>query len=156
MFEIHIIDRQSLLPPNTRRMRRALEKILQDAEVRRGAVTVAVVGDAEMHELNRRYLDHDYPTDSLSFVMENSGDRLEGEVIVSAETAARVAPQYGWAAEDELLLYAVHATLHLVGYDDTSLQLAAAMRAAERRYLAEVGVTGPRCAEAASRAESAP
>jgi len=51
----------------------------------------------------------------LSFTLESGPDQLEGEVIVSAETAIHTAASYGWPATDELLLYVVHGTLHLAG-----------------------------------------
>ena len=52
---------------------------------------MAVVNDPVIHELNRRFLEHDYPTDVLSFALERDGDLLEGEVVVSADTARRTA-----------------------------------------------------------------
>ena len=45
-----------------------------------------------MHELNREYLNHDYPTDVLSFVLDRQDDELQGEIIVSADTAHRAVP----------------------------------------------------------------
>ena len=56
--------------------------------------------------------------------MLDDSDGLEGEVIVGAETALRTAPRYGWPPHDELLLYVVHGTLHLVGHDDRTPGLA--------------------------------
>ena len=50
---------------------------------------MAVVDDPTIHDLNRRFLDHDEPTDVLSFMLDDEGGRLEGDVIVSADTAAR-------------------------------------------------------------------
>jgi probable rRNA maturation factor len=108
----------------------------QDAEV-----SLAVVDDPTIHELNRRYLGHDYPTDVLSFLLSDDGARrLEGEVVVSADTAARSAEQFGWTAGDELLLYVIHGTLHLAGYDDQSPDDLARMRDRERTHLAAFGL----------------
>jgi probable rRNA maturation factor len=47
-----------------------VREILGNYGITRGEVSIAVVGDAQMHELNRRYLEHDYPTDVLSFVLD--------------------------------------------------------------------------------------
>jgi probable rRNA maturation factor len=63
-------------------------------------------------------------------------------VIVSAETAELTAGWYGWTAEDELLLYVIHGTLHLVGYDDTTPETQIEMRERERACLACFGVEG--------------
>jgi len=120
--------------------RGAIASILNDAGVQRGSVSVAVVADPVIHELNRRYLEHDYPTDVLSFVLERQGDLLEGEVIVSADTARRTAERLDWPAEHELLLYIVHGTLHLAGYDDMDPEARARMRQQERRVLARAGI----------------
>jgi probable rRNA maturation factor len=106
-------------------------------------VSLTVVDNARMQELNRRHLDHDYPTDVLSFRLGFDGQRLDGEIIVSADYAADEAVRYGWSADDELLLYAVHGALHLVGYDDTTPEAAARMRQQERVILDTFGLIPP-------------
>ena len=120
--------------------RGVITSILNDAGVRRGSISVAVVDDPIIHELNRRYLEHDYPTDVLSFVLEREGDLLDGEVVVSADTARRTAARLGWPAEHELLLYIVHGTLHLAGYDDLAPESKSQMRQQERRVLGDIGI----------------
>ena len=124
------------------RLKQAIRSIVSDAGFHSGEISVAIVNDERMHELNRHYLQHDYPTDVLSFVLTRDDDAgsLEGEIIVSAEYAAREAQQYVWQPADELLLYVIHGALHLVGYDDQSPEGRAAMRAAETNYLAQFGL----------------
>lgn len=122
-------------------MRQAIAMIMTDAKIGRASISIAIVDDAKIHALNRRFLQHDYPTDVLSFVLERDEDRLDGEVIVSADYAARSAPDYGWSAVDELLLYVIHGMLHLVGYDDQDDHSQAIMRDRERHYLQACGVT---------------
>ncbi len=61
---------------------------------------------------------------------------LEGELIVSTETALREAAAHGWTPADELLLYVVHGLLHLCGYDDLTDDARPVMRAREREVLA--------------------
>jgi probable rRNA maturation factor len=122
------------------RLTRAAEAILRDAQIERAAVSIAVVDDPTIHKLNRQYLEHDSPTDVLSFLLESGPADVEGEVIVSADTAARRAAEFGWTGDDELLLYVIHGTLHLVGYDDKTDQERTKMRSAERRYLALFGL----------------
>ena len=96
-----------------------------------------------MHQLNREHLNHDYPTDVLSFVLERSESSLDGEVIVSADTAIARAAEFHLPPEDELLLYVIHGTLHLVGYDDKEASNRALMREQESRYLAKFDVHLP-------------
>ena len=105
-----------------------------------GTISLALIDDPTMHELNLRYLQHDEPTDVLSFVLERHGDSLEGEVILSVDTAATACHRFGWTRDDELLLYAVHGALHLVGYDDGCPDDQRRMRQREAHYLAVWGL----------------
>ena len=122
-----------------------ISRILGDAGFRHGSVSVAIVDDPAIHQLNRQYLQHDYATDVLSFVLESDESRswLEGEVIASFETARRTAAEYGWQAASELLLYLIHGTLHLTGMDDAEDRQRQQMREAERRYLSLAGLEHP-------------
>ena len=136
---IEIADEQTHLPLDRRLLRRAVRTVLRDAGVRKARISVAVVDDTTIARLNWRYLRHRGPADVLSFLLDRS-DGLEGEVIVGAQTALRTAPQYGWPPHDELLLYAVHGTLHLVGQDDTSPTLRAEMQKRETAVLEKLGI----------------
>ena len=142
-FVIDVADRQATLELNRRQIVQAVEIILRDASIVRTEISVAVVDDPTIHQLNRQYLDHDYATDVLSFVFQRDQDLLEGEVIVSADTAASRALEFGWTAAEELLLYVIHGTLHLVGYDDRTSEERAAMRARERDCLSRLGIESP-------------
>jgi probable rRNA maturation factor len=134
---------QSDVEVDQRRLVAAVTSVLQESSLQRAQVSLAVVDNATIHQLNRRHLSHDYPTDVLSFVLQCADGRLEGEVVVSAEMAAATAPDYGWEAADELLLYVIHGALHLVGYDDRDDDSRREMRAAEARHLKLFGVTQP-------------
>ena len=119
-----------------------LRQILTDAGVERGFLEIAIVDNPTIHRLNTQFLGHDYPTDVLAFELERDCEAalLEGNVIVSDETALERAADYGWPPENELLLYVVHGTLHLVGYDDHAPEDEQLMRAKEREYLGRIGI----------------
>ncbi len=108
--------------------------------ITRAEISVAAVGDAEMHRLNRQFLQHDYPTDVLSFVWESNENFRSGEIIVSSETAIRRAPEFGWLPTQEMALYLIHGALHLVGYDDKSPMDQAEMRDRESHFLRLLGI----------------
>src|SRR5215211_4469736 len=93
---IDICDDSGAIDFDENLLRQAAEAILADAGVERGSLSIAIVDDPTIHQLNKQYLQHDYPTDVLSFVLEHEADRLEGEVIVSADTAIRSAAQLNW------------------------------------------------------------
>lgn len=137
MISIRIANRQKQLPLDQRRIRESVRAILRDAHIRQARVSVAVVDDPTIADLHGRYLQDPEPTDVLSFVLEQAPGTLEGEVVVSADTARANAARYRVAAESELLLYVIHGVLHLVGFDDATAPQRAAMRKMERRYLAK-------------------
>lgn len=143
MIEIEISNEQSRLAIDQERLRAAVAAVLVGQSVSRATISVAVVDDPSIHALNARYLQHDYPTDVLSFVLEEGDGYVEGEIIVSADTAASSAARYGWTAMDELLLYVIHGTLHLTGHDDHEPADITEMRRQEAHYLASFGLNAP-------------
>jgi len=118
MFSVLITNEQSTVEIDTAQIELAVNQVVEEAGVITGDVSVAIVDDPTMHQLNIEYLNHDYPTDVLSFVLERDEEHLEGEIIVSVDTAVELARDYQWSWENEFLLYIIHGCLHLVGYDD--------------------------------------
>jgi probable rRNA maturation factor len=134
---IHITNRQKTLPLDRGRIRRAVGAIVRDAEIADARISIAIVDDPTIAKLHEQFLNDPEPTDVLSFALERSTQFLEGEVVVSAETAKACAAKYRATPEEELLRYVIHGTLHLVGYDDATPGQRATMRKKERKYLQE-------------------
>lgn len=120
-------------------VRQAVENTLQRHSCPAARISVAVVGDTRIAELNQRFLSHEGPTDVLTFNLTEGTNGLDAEIVISAETAHRQAQQRGHAMMDELLLYAVHGTLHLLGMDDHSEEDAETMHRLEDEILSELG-----------------
>jgi len=140
-FKIEIADEQTQ-PVDCDPLIAVVQKILDDHSIVKSEISIALVDDPAIRILNKQYLDHDYETDVISFVLESDeqSGSMTGQLIVSTDTAARLANEVGGTMADELLLYVVHGTLHLVGYDDKDPTDALEMRDAEKRYLAELGI----------------
>ncbi|MCK6484240.1 MAG: rRNA maturation RNase YbeY [Phycisphaerae bacterium] len=98
---------------------------------RAGSLSIAFVSDDQIAALNESWLRHVGPTDVLTFDLRDDpdADRIDGQIVVSLDTARREARRRGHAPRDEALLYVVHGVLHLLGYDDR--------RAAQRREMHE-------------------
>src|SRR5690606_37331555 len=74
-------------PLNIERLVRIISRMCSDHGVTAGHLSYTVVGDEEMHRLNREALNHDYTTDVISFDYTEPAERgswIEGEVIVNA------------------------------------------------------------------------
>ncbi len=147
MYQIEICNEQNQLELSNDWLRQIVQRTLAQEQVREATISVAVVDNATIWRLNRRHLQHDYPTDVLSFLLDSdpespartglrgAGRMIEGEVIVSAEMALQMAEQYHWRGCDELCLYLVHGLLHLCGYDDLTAEEQIVMRHRERQIL---------------------
>lgn len=142
-YEVLVANEQSSLSIDNTLLQHAVRDVLQRSPYQSAMISVVVVDDPTIHQLNRQFLEHDYPTDVLSFELDSTDNHVEGELVISADTATTNAADYGWSPFSELLLYAVHGTLHLVGYRDKSADEAAAMREAEARCLESVGLIVP-------------
>ena len=140
--KIEIADQQSL-SVDIQPLISIVNTILTDHQIQRSEISIAIVDDPAMRKLNKQYLDHDYETDVLSFVLQydDQSGELQGQLIVSTDTAATLAGEVGGTMQQELLLYVIHGTLHLVGYDDKAPDDAREMRDAEKRYLESVGLS---------------
>ncbi|MGO8745273.1 MAG: rRNA maturation RNase YbeY [Thermoguttaceae bacterium] len=140
MISIRIANQQTLVPLDRRLLRRAASAVLRGESIRHAKISLAVVDDAAIRPLNRRYLGHDFATDVLSFLFDRDDTGLDGEIVVSAETAWAAAQDFGCPPGDELLLYVVHGMLHLAGYDDRTPHDRAAIQERESYYLARLGI----------------
>ncbi|MDR7483255.1 MAG: rRNA maturation RNase YbeY [Armatimonadota bacterium] len=103
-------------------------------------VEVALVDDATIARLNRRYLGHRGPTDVLTFPGDSSP--VLGEIVVSVERARAQAAALGHGLWREVALLVIHGVLHLRGYDDRTHAGAARMHRRAHAILATLRRTG--------------
>lgn len=81
-------------------------------------INVTITNDSEIQKLNKQHLKHDYPTDVLSFNINETlpdGRFYLGDIVVSRETAAKQAAAAGHSVEVEISQLVAHGLLHLQG-----------------------------------------
>ena len=121
-----------------RRLRKHAVRLLREVGRPTAELSIALVDDAAIAELNARYRGIEAATDVLSFSLlegahaERRGDLL-GDVVVSLDTAAVQARRGRRSLGDEVLRLLIHGTLHLLGHDHERDDEARRMRAEERR-----------------------
>ena len=93
-------------------------------------IDVSIVSDRRIAELHVRFLNIEGTTDVLTFPY--------GEIVVSADTAAREGLEHGHSTEEELTLYIIHGVLHLGGWDDRAKADAKDMHRAQHSILKAV------------------
>ena len=114
-------------------------------------LSVVLVGDARIRELNRDWRGKDSATDVLSFSQLEgeemvSAASLLGDVVVSVDTLRRQAADGGWTDDEELARLLLHGVLHLLGFDHEDEDDARVMRAEEARLVAALAARGIACA----------
>ncbi|MEC3797578.1 rRNA maturation RNase YbeY [Bacillus velezensis] len=134
-----------------------VEKLLHFAAEKEGVqdqaeVSVTIVTNEEIRELNRDYRGKDTPTDVISFALEEEGeDEVEivgadmppvlGDIIISADRTKEQAEEYGHSFMRELGFLAVHGFLHLLGYDHMTKEEEEEMFSKQKDLLDEYGLT---------------
>ena len=98
------------------------QRILSASGCPDAELSVLIVDDVRIRELNRDYLQRDNATNVISFAIQEAGQAgiqpsLLGDVVISADTAARDAGEAGCSVDSELCFLLLHGTLHLLGYD---------------------------------------
>lgn len=134
----------------TRLLERVAGAAARAEGLRRGQLSIAVVGARAMATLHERHLGVAGPTDVLTFDLGTDPRRglLDGEIVVCADVARRTAWQRrrlrGSARQAvacaELALYVVHGVLHLAGYDDHDPRDFKRMHAREDELLTALGL----------------
>ena len=120
------------------RLRRRARSILRSIGQSRSELSIALVDDAEIAELNGQWRSKPRPTDVLSFSLvegdfaDHRGGML-GDVVISVETAAAQAAERHRSLDDTVARLLVHGVLHLVGHDHEDDDEARVMAAEERR-----------------------
>ncbi len=138
MSKIAVACPQEIVPVDRGRMREIARAVLAGEGVTEYEISLAFVDNATIHRLNKQFLNHDEPTDVLSFPL-SQGKRLGGELVIGAEVALTQANERGHEVQAELALYVIHGLLHLCGFDDHAAEDVAALRARERHYLRQLG-----------------
>ena len=134
-------------PLNPIQLADAAKMVLSQHELHTDSgLTVVLVDDDYIRNLNLQFRGIDAPTDVLSFPADPPPVTIEGEppylgdIIIAFPYAGAQAQQLGHALNDSLVLLVVHGTLHLLGYDHNSLANRNAMWSAQEAALVALSI----------------
>lgn len=102
---------------------KAYELFLKNEEIEKNAeVSLIIIDNKQIHQLNNEYRQKDKPTDVLSFpadkeINELTGENILGDIYISYEKIQEQAKEYMHSEEREWLYLFVHGLHHLIGYD---------------------------------------
>ena len=141
MGKIAIASPQEIVATDRARLREVVRTVLDGEGVADAEISLAFVDNPTIHRLNQRYLQHDEPTDVLSFPLsEPNAAKLAGELVIGVEVALAQAQERGHDVQTELALYVIHGLLHLCGYDDRTPREKRLMRRREAEALEACGI----------------
>jgi probable rRNA maturation factor len=114
------------------------------------SISLTLVNDAAIRELNRAHRGKDAATDVLSFPLDpedgsDDGDpeRLLGDVVISIDTARRQAADYDARLQAEIYRLLIHGLLHVLGHDHEEPDERTVMTREERRLAAAIALPWP-------------
>jgi probable rRNA maturation factor len=136
---------------DTRRLKTDARKLLKAAGEEHAALSLSLVDDREIAQLNRQHRGKDRATDVLSFPLyepqelrrARMPERMLGDVVISVDTARRQAAEYDAPLQNEINRLLIHGILHVLGHDHEDAAERAAMEAEERRLAAAIGMPWP-------------
>ena len=135
-----ISNRQRKVAVDCGRLRKVADFVLESMGLLEAELSVLLVSDRRMQQLNRQYLGRNRPTDVLAFAQwEGGGERLHppclGDIVISVERAEVQASRTGAHVNQELDLLLVHGILHLLGYEHTGVHEEAVVMGKKQRQL---------------------
>jgi len=105
----------------TGEIKRFLEKVITDENKTPGDLLFILTSEESMLEINRKFLNHDYDTDVISFDYSMVCE-VSGEIYLGVDTIRRNAFLYGSGEREELVRVMIHGILHLCGYKDETVK----------------------------------
>jgi probable rRNA maturation factor len=123
------------------RLKKLVEVICNRFKLSKATISIAIVDDAQIRKVNKRFLNKDSSTDCLSFnLSDNKKSSVKSfELVVNGEMAVRQANLRGHSSEAELALYITHGLLHNLGFDDSTKSQADKMHNIEDEILQQLG-----------------
>ena len=139
MPKVSIASPQELVKLDRPRLREIVRQVMAEEDIKDYEISLAFVDNPTIHGINKRFLEHDEPTDVITFPY-SSGKVLVGELVIGVEVALEQARVGGHEVDAELALYVIHGLLHLVGYDDKDAHDRKQMRVRDRYHLNGLGL----------------
>lgn len=126
-------------------VRRGVRATLREEGVRGAEISITLLGDDEISELNQRFLGHEGPTDVISFALHDQGQAPLGDIYIGWDQALRQAADHDEAPAAELARLAIHGTLHVLGYDHpdgTERERSSMWKRQEEIFRKVIGISG--------------
>ena len=120
---------------NKKKVRELIKHICLAEKKSLGFINCVFCSDEYLLKINKKYLNHNYYTDVITFDHTEDKKNIEGDIYISLDRTKENAKKYKVGVEEELLRIIVHGALHLIGYKDKSKKEKLMMSEKENKYL---------------------
>ena len=130
-----IFSDTSLTLSSRKKLKLFIEKTFKQKGRNLTSLVIIFCTDEYLLDINRRFLQHDYYTDIITFNLSGNPKTIEGEIYISVDRINENASSNGVSKKEELHRVIFHGVLHLCGYKDKLREEKAKMTSAENRHL---------------------
>ena len=120
---------------NATNLKEFIESIFKKEMQKLDSINYIFCSDKAVLEINKKYLNHDFYTDVITFDLSQNSKAISAEVYISVERIRDNARQLGLSVKSELHRVLFHAALHLCGYNDKTKKEKELMRKRENELL---------------------
>ena len=142
MIRIEVANMQDELAVKGSEIKKIVKNVLKREKVQNAEISVALVDNERIAQINERYREDSDPTDVLSFLLEEDIDgkgTMLADVIASCEMAKTNANKLSISPQAEIMNYIIHGLLHVLGYDDDTIKSRNKMNKLQRAVLEDFG-----------------
>jgi rRNA maturation RNase YbeY len=98
-------------------------------------LSISFISSKELRIINKKYLNHDYITDIITFNYSKKNNEIDGEILISFEDARVNAKKYKTNYSKEICRLIIHGVLHLLNYDDNNKKNKTIMKQMENKLI---------------------
>ena len=141
MFEIKILYKKIFItaPGEKKKLKKALGELIHNVlkieKKNVSSLNLIFCSDECIREYNKKYLNHDYETDIITFYDIDEEEMIEGELLISVDSVRSNSKKYKTSFNNELRRVVIHGVLHLCGYNDKAQSEKQIMRKKEDYFL---------------------
>jgi probable rRNA maturation factor len=126
-------------PVNKAEVLKIAKKVMDGEDCASYYLEINLIENAEIKRINKKFLNHNYFTDIITFPYSAIKSEIEGEIFISLDEVKKNSAFYGNSYKNEFLRVVVHGCLHLAGFDDRTKSQKELIRKKENFYLSNFG-----------------
>jgi len=115
-----------------------VEFVCKKEKVRNAELSFVIVNDRTIQTINKKFLNHDYVTDVITFPLEPK--TINAEIYINTQQAQRQSKENAVTVKNEITRLVVHGILHAIGYDDTTAVTQKKMNSIQERYVSALSL----------------